>query len=136
MSLESMAIALHHSQAKGTDKLVLLGICNHDGDGGAWPSHETLSKYANCSITRVKQALKRLVELGEINIKLRAGGDHTTRNDRRPNLYEILLTCPAECDGSKKHRTTGTPSACREDGNDRHFSGPRQAPRLPRNHPS
>ena len=31
MSVEAMAIALHHSRATGTVKLVLIGIANHDG---------------------------------------------------------------------------------------------------------
>lgn len=128
MSIESMAIALHHSQAKGTDKLVLLGICNHDGDGGAWPSHETLGKYANCGLTRVKQAIKTLVALREISVKSRAGGDLSTRNDRRPNLYEVILTCPSSCNGSTKHRLTRvTPSDCRDEGDDSHFSAQRQS---------
>lgn len=127
MSVEALALALHHSRAKGTDKLVLIGITNHDGDGGAWPSHDTLAKYANCSVTRVKQAIKTLVELGEVAVQVRAGGDTNTRNDRRPNLYQVTLSCPPTCDGSKKHRTTVTPSDCRQDENDRQNPMPRQA---------
>lgn len=127
MSVEALSLALHHSRAKGSDKLVLIGIANHDGDGGAWPSLETLSKYANCSVTRVKQAIKTLVELGEITVQLHAGGDQNTRNDRRPNLYRVVLTCPPECDGSKKHRTTVTPSDCRQEIHDSQKCDPRQA---------
>lgn len=127
MSVEAIAVALHHSRAKGTDKLVLLGIANHAGDGGAWPSHETLARYGNCSITRVKQAIKALVALGEVSVEVRAGGNADMRNDRRPNRYHVLLACPEGCDGSQKHRTTVTPSACREDGDGGQKSDARQA---------
>lgn len=127
MSVEALSLALHHSRAKGTDKLVLIGIANHDGDGGSWPSHETLAKYANCSVTRVKQSIKTLVELGEIAVQVKAGGDSNTRNDRRPNLYMVTLVCPPTCDGSKKHRTTVTPSACRNEIHDSQKCDPRQA---------
>lgn len=34
MSIEAMAVALHHSKTQGATKLVLLGIANHEGDGG------------------------------------------------------------------------------------------------------
>lgn len=131
MSIESMAIALHHSKARGTDKLVLLGIANHDGDGGAYPSHATLARYANCSVTRVKTAVKRLVELGEIEVFVKAGGDQSLRNDRRPNKYLVLLGCPDDCDKSKQHRvTTGTGVAV-VDGNDSQKSDARQSHGLP-----
>ena len=43
MSIELMSLVLHHSVAQPTHKLILLGIANHQGDGGAWPSIETLS---------------------------------------------------------------------------------------------
>jgi DNA-binding GntR family transcriptional regulator len=83
MSVESMAIALHHSRAKGTAKLVLIGIANHDGDGGAWPSVDTLAKYAGVHRRNVQRALQQLEELHEIEIVRNGGGDHS-----------IADTCP------------------------------------------
>lgn len=79
MSVEALSVVLNHSKARGTDKLVLLGIANHDGDGGAYPSIETLGRYANCSRTRVKQALRNLVQIGEVVVYERAGGSVQTR---------------------------------------------------------
>ncbi len=108
MSIESMALALHHSQAKGTDKLILLGIANHDGDGGAWPTLETLGRYGACSRTRVRQAIARLIELGEITVDVQGGGNASTRPDRRPNRYTIRLTCPDDCDRTSAHRSHGS----------------------------
>lgn len=105
MSIESIAIALNHSRAKGTAKLVLLGIANHDGDGGAWPSVGTLARYANVSRQNVQKALVALEGLGEIRRHVSQGGDHNTADYHRPNLYEITLRCPQTCDRTKNHRT-------------------------------
>jgi hypothetical protein len=106
MSVESMAIVLHHSRAKGTAKLILLGIANHDGDGGAWPSVNTLAKYANCSRTQVQRSLTQLEALNEVTRYVQAGGDHRHAEHERPNRYSIRLRCPADCDRSSSHRTS------------------------------
>lgn len=104
MSVESLAIALHHSRATSTAKLVLLGIANHDGDGGAWPSVATLAKYANCHPRNAQRGIDKLVELGEIARHLNAGGTFATPNHMRPNRYTFTLTCPPACDRSSAHR--------------------------------
>lgn len=106
MSVESIAIALHHSKATGTAKLVLLGIANHDGDGGAWPTIDTLARYANCDRRNVQRALDRLETLGEVRRVYQAGGDHNIADHRRPNRYQILLQCPSSCDRTRHHRTS------------------------------
>ncbi len=110
MSVESMALALHHSRAKGTTKLVLLGIANHDGDGGAWPALSTLARYAGGVDERtVRRSLRELEALGEIRVHVNGGGDRSTPGDRRPNLYEVLVACPSNCDpdGSAPPRRRG-----------------------------
>lgn len=107
MSVEAMAIALHHSQARGTAKVVLLGIANHAGDGGAFPKIATLAKYANVHPRRVVEALNTLGELGEIIIYRKDGGGRRTPEHQRPNLYELVLECPPECDRSMHHRVDG-----------------------------
>lgn len=111
-----MAIVLNHSKAEGTAKVVLLGIANHDGDGGAWPSIDTLCRYANKNRRTVQEAIEQLSTpvgnetkkhrrgLGELKVEHNAGGNSATRADRRPNRYEILLSCPARCDGTRQHR--------------------------------
>lgn len=110
MSVEAIAIALHHSRAKSsTSKLVLLGIANHDGDGGAWPSVATLAGYAMCSTRTVQRAVDELERLGEIRRVVQGGGLRHTADHRRPNLYEVLLRCPSDCDRSKSHRTRRQP---------------------------
>ena len=105
MSIESVAIALHHSRATGTAKLVLIGIANHDGDGGAWPSVATLAKYAGVTPRNVQQAVKKLVELREVIRITQAGGTTETPNHMRPNRYHFTLQCPPDCDRTSRHRT-------------------------------
>jgi hypothetical protein len=110
MSIEALAIALHHSKAKGTARLVLLGIANHDGDGGSWPSIETLCKYAGgVNARNAQRAVDVLEELGEVRRHFMQGGTHTTPPGRRPNRYEFLLRCPEWCDGSTNHRDSRKP---------------------------
>lgn len=101
-----MAIVLHHSRARGTARLVLIGIANHDGDGGSWPAISTLQKYAG-GVDRktVKRAIDELEQLHEVEQLDRMGGDRHTPDHLRPNLYRVLVTCPPDCDRSKNHRT-------------------------------
>lgn len=104
MSVEALAVVLHHSRAKGTVKLVALGIANHDGDGGAWPSVATLARYANVHPRNVQKALVRLQQLGELWVEPQAGGLGNLADCDRPNLYHVTLRCPTWCDGTPQHR--------------------------------
>jgi len=102
-----MSAVLHHSKAAGTTKLVLMGIAWHLGDDpedGAWPSQETLARYANTSVRQVRRSLLTLVESGELESVLHDGRGY--RPDRRTNRYFIRLDCPSDCDSSISHRRT------------------------------
>lgn len=101
-----MAIALHHSKAKGTAKLVLIGIANHDGDGGAWPAVETLAKYAACSERQVQRAIAWLQGHGELRVAAQQGGPRDMPDHARPNCYHVLVSCPPWCDRTPHHRDT------------------------------
>ena len=103
--MESLAIAINHSRASGSARLVLIGIANHDGDGGAWPTLDTLARYAAVTRRNVIHALDKLEALGEIRRHRQQGGTAGIADHRRPNLYEFLLRCPADCDHTKNHRT-------------------------------
>jgi hypothetical protein len=105
LSVEAMAIALRHSRATAAARTILVGIANHDGDGGAWPSMETLSVYGNVSMPNAREAVKRLVALGEISVDINGGGMLNTPEHMRTNLYKFLLKCPPNCDGTKAHKT-------------------------------
>jgi hypothetical protein len=104
MSVEALALALNHSQASGTAKVVMLGIANHDNDRGSFPSQSTLAVYANVSESNVKTAIDKLVKLGEIEVDKRAGGYADTPLHERSNRYVIKLVCPPQCDRTTAHR--------------------------------
>ena len=89
MSVESISWALRVQDLTPTDKLVLIGIANHDGDGGSWPAVSTLAMYAGVSERTVQRAIAALQQRGLINVETNAGGTMHTRNDRRPNFYTI-----------------------------------------------
>lgn len=108
MSIEAVALVLNHSAAKGTTKLVLLGIANHDGDGGAWPSVNTLARYANVDARTVRRSIRELQRMGELGVHVQAGGMPETPDHARTNRYDVLVRCPEECDGTARHRVTPT----------------------------
>lgn len=101
-----MAVVLNHSRARGTAKLVLLGIANHDGDGGSYPSVERLAVYAGVAERNVQKALNQLVSSGELVIEVQQGGDRETPAGRRTNRYLLRVACPPWCDHSTQHRDT------------------------------
>lgn len=116
MSIEAIAAVLKHSKAKGTAKLVLLGIAWHYGENaelGAYPSQATLAAYANTTDRQVRRALQDLIALDEVEYRAHDGRGY--RADRRTARYFILLDCPDSCDRSLNHleiediqgRTTG-----------------------------
>lgn len=106
MSVESLAAVLHHSRARGTVKLVMVGIANHDGDGGSYPAVSTLARYANCEPRTVQRALERLVSLGELAVEVQEGGSRDVPDHRRPNRYHVRVACPPWCDRTTQHRDT------------------------------
>lgn len=114
MSVEAITIALHHSRSSGAARAVLIGIANHDGDGGAWPAMATLAKYANVSRRSAQQAVRRLEDLGEIATEVQQGGNGRVEDYQRPNLYHFVLRCPPNCDGTRQHKLT--PESMEEEG--------------------
>lgn len=106
MSVEALAVVLHHSRAKGTAKLVLLGIANHQGDGGAWPSLATLANYANVTPRNVRKALETLRGMGEVRVDVQGGGLLDHDDHMRPNRFDVLVACPPWCDRTANHRDT------------------------------
>lgn len=88
MSIEAVSLVLNHSKAQGRAKLVLIGIANHMGDQGAWPSISTLAKYANASERSVKRDIQELIDLGELEVQLQAA---PVNSQYKTNLYWILV---------------------------------------------
>lgn len=127
MSVEAMAVVLHHSRSTGSALAVLVGIANHDGDLGSFPSVLTLAKYGrfngwdarpvdnteaarrdarrqNENATRAaRRAVRQLETLGEVET-IENGGIGGRSEHERTNLYRITLSCPWYCDHSTQHR--------------------------------
>lgn len=104
MSVETIALVLNHSKATGRAKLVLIGIANHQGDQGSWPSIATLARYANASERSVKRDLKDLVDLGELRVEVNAapvGGQYKT------NLYWVTVEPSGVTDGANRGDSSG-----------------------------
>jgi len=101
-----MAIALHHSKAKGSAKLILVGIANHDGDGGAMVGMAKLATYGGVNVRQARKNIRTLEGLGEIRTHVQAGSLDYLDDHEQPNRYDFLLACPAWCDRSKHHRDT------------------------------
>ena len=109
MGYKAVAVALHHSQARKTTKLVLVALAHfYDDEGryGAYPSQKTLSLMANCDERTVRRALADLADMGEIDILLHQGVGMNPW--QRTNRYRIILDCPDDCDGSSQHKRTST----------------------------
>ena len=87
MSIQAVAWALDHSQSRGVDRLVLIALANHaNGETGqCWPSQRTIAREAGVATGTVSEALKRLTEIGEVEIV--APGDQ-----RRSTRYRLPLT--------------------------------------------
>jgi hypothetical protein len=88
VSIEAVSLVLNQSRATGRAKLVLLGIANHLGDQGAWPSISTLARYANASERSVKRDIQELVQLGELKVELQNAPTH---QQYKTNLYWITI---------------------------------------------
>lgn len=91
MSIESLHRALIVPGVSAAERLVLIGIANHDGEGGAWPSVDTLARYACVTRRSVQRTLTALVGRGLVTVDYRAGGTATTPADKRPNRYTLHL---------------------------------------------
>lgn len=111
MSVEAMSAVFNHSAATGTAKVVLLGIANHEGDGGSWPSIERLMRYAQADRRTVQRAIEKLIEIGELRRIMQQGGTHKTPAGSRPNLYRVLVVCPPTCDRTSAHNELSTGAA-------------------------
>ena len=122
MSVESMGWALNVDDPELTphDRLVLIGVANHDGDGGAWPSLATLARYTGTTTRTVRRSLAKLEERGWLTRRVNQGGTRETRDDRRPTRYEIHRCGQPVSRGDADVR----PSTSRGDASVRHGGTP------------
>lgn len=73
------------------EKMVFLIIADHANDEGtqSYPSQATISVKASLSVRTVQRAINSLTERGYIRVFKHSGGSASTRDDRRPHLYQI-----------------------------------------------
>lgn len=99
MSAQAFSWVCQHSDAQGTERLVLLVLANYAGDLIAqgdeayfecWPGVARIAEDARVDSTRtVQNALSRLAKSGQIERVINGAPDERMRSDRRPNLYRI-----------------------------------------------
>lgn len=88
MSIEIMNAVWRESRADGRARLVLLAIADHQGELGAWPSIQTLSRMVNASERSVQRDIQHLQQIGELKVETQSapvGGQY------RANLYWVTL---------------------------------------------
>lgn len=96
MSISALTLALYHSKATYSTRLVLIAIANFEGEHGAYPSHETIGRLAgNLNRRTVQRAIDELVQSGELS---------EVRRDGITNLYKLSIACPDDCDRTTNHR--------------------------------
>lgn len=76
------------SRSEGRARLVLLAIADHQGEIGAWPSIERLSKMVNASARSVQRDIQVLEALGELKVERRQA---PTNGQYKANLYWVIL---------------------------------------------
>ena len=84
-----ISLVLNYSRADGRAKLVLIGIANHHGDNGAWPSIATLARYANASERSIQRDIKHLQDLGELIVEVHGG---ESKGQYKSNKYWISIS--------------------------------------------
>ena len=95
MSIEKMTTVLYHAEVSGNEKIVLLGIANHEGDGGAYPAVDTLARYANIDRRATQRILRKLEEASLLSSARRTGAS---------TVYRVLVQCPENWDRTTHHR--------------------------------
>lgn len=81
-----MGTVLKYSRSRGNARLVLLviGDCCKDDGSDAWPSVSLIAERAGISERTVQRCLQELTELGELQIRYKAG-------PREANLYDVIM---------------------------------------------
>lgn len=80
MSIQVMSWVWENAPIKGRTLLVLLAIADWASDEGiAWPSVDSISKKARCSIRTAQTAIEQLVKAGLLSIESNAGPHGTNR---------------------------------------------------------
>jgi hypothetical protein len=95
------------SESKGISRLVLLALAKFANDDGiAWPSQETLRDLSRCSLRSVRDAIRSLVESGELEIVEQGGA--IPGKGHSSTVYRVRVITEAES-ASVPGRICGSP---------------------------
>lgn len=97
MSVENITKALNLKDHRLTPamRLLIVGIANHDGDGGAFPKVATLARYVGVSERQIQKQLSKLEEIGRIRREVQEGGSRELPDFLRPNRYFVDYDSPS-----------------------------------------
>jgi biotin operon repressor len=93
MSVKVMGWVWDQSIEPAAKKMVLLAIADHadhDGDN-AWPSVSRIARMVGINARNAQRYIRQLEEEGYLIIGQQRGGNMNTPDDRRPNLYRVVL---------------------------------------------
>lgn len=112
MSIQCMMRVFYESKAKGNDRLILLAIADEADDEGrnAFPSMRRLAQKANCNKDTVNESIKRLKEMGELEVvppKKKGPGNHS-RYKVLTGLYGESVQLDEEPYGNSVQPKNGT----------------------------
>lgn len=91
VSFKTMVWVLNHSEARGSDRLVLLALASHENGRAARPSTARIAREAGVDPSTVFRVLRRLEESKAIEV------DRPGRGRGRTNLYYVLTENMADC---------------------------------------
>ncbi len=97
-----MSWVLQHSRSEGRARLVALSIANHASRLGlnSWPAQETIASEANMSLRRVRDGIRALVRIGELQAipppKFGRGHHYTYILPLVSSQRELPLSAPLE----------------------------------------
>lgn len=99
-----MSWVFEHSEATLGDRLVLLAIADHANHDGcdAWPSVPIIAQKARVDRASVFRAIKRLVDLGELEVHSRPG---------HRNVYRVVICDPSQIATRRILSSKGSQSA-------------------------
>lgn len=99
MSVHVLSWALRHSEARQSDRLVLLVLADHAKDDGtaAWPSVQTIAEQARISERQAQRALRSLEAAGEIRQSGRSKSGTTVWDIEGYRRHEGLVAGVSEC---------------------------------------
>jgi hypothetical protein len=101
VSIKMMTVCWDHSNARGTDLLVLLALADiADDNGECWPSIAHLARKVRLDTRTTQRRIRSLEDLGEV-VVIRGGGRSSSAGGVKSNRYKIVVHIPDEGDGDR-----------------------------------